>query len=133
MRLGQTFLTPQTAILSQQNASGCVFVPVGTGYQTVCAPAPSPTPAALPAAPPPPVKQTLIGTSKTQPTKQAPRLTPQTLVRPVPNITAILAPAPSAPSCNLWQQLNGWIEEYPLIAAGALVAAYLMARKKGRR
>jgi len=92
--------------------------------------------ASLPATPSTPVTQSDIGTAQTQPTrsqKPGPRLTPQTLVRSFPDITAALAPAPPAPVCDLWQEMNGWIEDNPLIAAAVLAGVFFLARKKGRR
>ena len=74
------------------------------------------------------VTQSQIGTS--QPVS---RLTPQTLVARMPNIAAMLAPAPPSPNCTAWQQLNQAISEHPAIAVVALAGLYLLLKKKGAR
>ncbi len=61
------------------------------------------------------------------------RLTPQTLVPRLPNIVSALAPAPPAPSCTAWEELNGAISEHPAIAIAALAGLYLLLKPKGRR
>ena len=89
---------------------------------------------AVPATPTPRVTQTQIGTTKTQPSAPAVKLTPQTLQRPLPSITSALAPAPPAPNCTAWDQLNGAIEQYPIIAVGILAGLYFLLRgNNGRR
>jgi hypothetical protein len=94
-----------------------------------------PTPAAatpnLPAQPVPRVTQAQIGVAQSAaPSQPVTRLTPQTLVRPLPNITASLAPAPPAPNCTPWDQLNQAISEYPLIAVAALAGLYFLLRQR---
>lgn len=67
-----------------------------------------------------------------QPTQQG-KLTPQTLVQPFPDITAVLAPV--QPQCSSWDQLNAWINANPAIAAFGLAMVYFFFRsqQKGRR
>ena len=61
------------------------------------------------------------------------RLTPQTLVPRLPNIVSALAPAPPAPNCTAWEELNGAISEHPVIAMAILAGLYLLLKNKGRR
>lgn len=62
------------------------------------------------------------------------RLTPQSIVNPLPDISLTLAPVPVA-TCSDWQGLNGWIADHPLLATGILAGAFILAYrgKHGRR
>jgi hypothetical protein len=61
-----------------------------------------------------------------------PVLTPQSIVQPLPDIAAMLAPvAVASPRCSVWCDLNAAIQEHPLIALAILAAgAALIWRKK---
>jgi hypothetical protein len=61
-----------------------------------------------------------------------PRITPQNLTRPLPDITQALRPVQR--SCPAWNQLNGWISDHPVIATAFLVgtAVFLVRGKRGR-
>jgi len=87
----------------------------------------------IPSATPRPTQAQITGVVSAQPQQPATKLTPQTLVRPMPDITAMLAPAPPAP-CSAWQDLNAAIQSAPILSIAILAGAYLLLRpKKGRR
>lgn len=53
-------------------------------------------------------------------------LTPKTIVQPMPDITAALSPIP-VQQCSLWESVNGWISDNPLLAAALLVGGFAVA------
>jgi hypothetical protein len=72
--------------------------------------------------------------TKAVPASTPPRLNPQNIVNPLPDITQALAPVPVS-TCSQWQELNGWIQDNPLIAVGILAGAFFLAYRSqsGRR
>jgi len=89
-------------------------------YQTI--------PAAAPALPVTTVQIHQLSPSAPKP--PIPRLTPQNLARPLPDIGKALAPIPLP--CSAWSQLNGWISDHPVIATAVLVGtAVFFARNHG--
>lgn len=58
------------------------------------------------------------------------KLTPQSLVRTSPDITAVFEPQPVP--CSSWQSFNSTIEDHPAIAVAVLAGLYLLLRKRGR-
>ena len=101
-----------------------------TQYAQTCPPANTQPSATPPSAQGPPQ---VFPPSSTQGNPPVRRLTPQNIARPLPDITAVLEPM--QPECSGWQQLNGWINDNPAIAAVGLVAVYFLFRsqQKGRR
>lgn len=68
------------------------------------------------------------------PLPDAPVLTADNVVPALPNISEVLAPAPSEPQCDWWQMLNGEISDHPVAAAAILVGAFFVFwKKRGRR
>lgn len=59
-------------------------------------------------------------------------LTPQSLVKALPDITAVLTPI-RVPDCSCWQKLNSWIGDNPLIAVAALGGAFFFMRGAMKR
>ena len=59
------------------------------------------------------------------------KLSPQNIVNPLPDITQALAPV-SVSTCSTWQGFNGWIQDNPLIAAGILAGAFVIAYRSLR-
>jgi hypothetical protein len=108
--------------------------PACSAYCPTAQPSQTPSGSTIPATPVPRVTQAQIGTTQTQPAAPAVKLSPQTLQRPLPSITSALAPAPPAPNCTAWDELNGAIEQYPIIAVGILAGLYFLLRgNNGRR
>ena len=59
-------------------------------------------------------------------------LTPQSILPAIPTVT--LQPTPVVITCDWWSELNGNIEQNPLIAAGVLIlVAVAVSQRKGRR
>lgn len=65
-------------------------------------------------------------------TYDVPKLTPQNLAKPLPDITAVLTPV-RVPDCSCWEKLNSWIGDNPLVAVAALGGAFLFMRGAMRR
>jgi len=62
-----------------------------------------------------------------------PRITPQNLTVPLPDITKTLRPL--TPVCSNWANLNGWISAHPVIATAMLVGAAVFisgGKRRGR-
>ena len=59
-------------------------------------------------------------------------LTPQSIVQPLPDITAVFAPIPVS-NCSGWQSVNGWVQDNPLLAGALLFGAYLLAARGKRK
>lgn len=61
-------------------------------------------------------------------------LTPQNIVQPLPNISQPNAPVPvSVTSDSCWCQINQWLTDNPLLAAGILAGFAMLALPKGGR
>jgi hypothetical protein len=66
------------------------------------------------------------------PAPAIPVLTPQNIVQPLPDITAVVAPIPEQ-SCSFWCDLNTAIAANPMIAVAVLAgAAFLLWPKAAR-
>lgn len=97
-----------------------------------CAPWKDSVPAcSLPAAPPP--SNPIAAALAPAPPPPPPTLTPYNIAQPLPDITIALAPVPILAPCSWWAQLNGAIEENPLIALALVAAAAYAFWPKGGR
>lgn len=83
-----------------------------------------------PAQPPP--TAAVIPTSAPMPAPAIPVLTPQNIVQPLPDITAVVAPEPE-PTCSFWCDLNSAIAANPMIAVAILAGAAFLLWPKGAR
>ena len=54
-----------------------------------------------------------------------PKLTPQNIVSPIPDVTRVFAAVPYAVPCSFWSELNQSIMNNPVVAAGILGLAFL--------
>jgi hypothetical protein len=57
-----------------------------------------------------------------------PVLTAQSIVQPLPDIARSLTPMAQPPPCSFWCDLNGAIQDNPVIAVGVLIGAFLLIR-----
>lgn len=78
----------------------------------------------------PPANVTVMPNTAPSPVPAPTKLTPQSLVQPLPDVTAIFNPLPVP--CSSWQELNAAIEQNPVIAVAVLAGLYLLLRKRGR-
>lgn len=66
------------------------------------------------------------------PSPSIPQLTPQNIVQPIPDITAIVVPAPEPPcECSFWCDLNQTISANPLAAVAVLLGAAWLLWPRG--
>lgn len=62
-----------------------------------------------------------------------PTLTPFNIVQPFPDITRALEPVETEPSCSLWCDLNGYINQHPFISLGILAGIAALMNRRSRR